>query len=465
MGGNANRRDVLRAAGALGLFGALPALAGCDARAQRQRRPPNMVFILADDLGYGDVGCYGARDYPTPHTDALAAAGVRLTQGYASSCVCSPTRVALITGRYQQRLAVGLEEPINQPTQDFRLPPGHPTLPSLLKLAGYRTALIGKWHMGFNANAGPLDYGYDHFFGYPGGGTNYYQQPGGGTPQTPDTLFLDRDPVRRPGYLTDLLGDEAVSWIRSGTDPFFLSLHFSAPHAPWVAPGDEAAAAGWTDTFDRNRGSLAVFAQMVMAMDQNIGKVLAAIDQRGLADETIVVFTSDNGGERFSDMWPLTGVKGELLEGGIRVPLILRWRGRIAPGAVSPQVMASMDFLPTLLAAAGASADPGFPADGENLLPVLLGQAPPRLRRLFWRHKLSDQAAVRDANWKYLRLGGKEHLFDLSRDERERADRKMEEPQRLSALRDAYNVWNATMLPYPSGSFSYDVSQIDADRY
>jgi arylsulfatase A-like enzyme len=371
----------------------------------------------------------------------------------------------LITGRYQQRLAVGLEEPINQPTQDFRLPPGHPTLPSLLKLAGYRTALVGKWHIGFNPSAGPLDYGYDHFFGYPGGGTNYYQQPGGGTPQTPDVLFLERNQVRIPGYLTDLLGDDAVSWLGSGSEPFFLSLHFNAPHAPWVAPGDEAAAAGWTDTLDRNRGSLAIFAQMVMAMDRNVGKVLAAIAGLGLADDTIVIFTSDNGGDRFSDMWPLTGVKGELLEGGIRVPLIVRWPGRIAAGTTSPQVMASMDFLPTLLAAAGTSPDPAFPSDGEDLLPVLRGQAPVRPRRLFWRHKVSDQAAVRDGAWRYLRLGGKEHLFDLSRDERERADRKAEEPQRLADLRAAYDSWNAGMLPYPANSFSYDVKQIDADRY
>ena len=465
MGRNVGRREVLQGAGSLGLLGALPALAGCNARAQRQVRPPNILFILADDLGYADTGCYGARDYPTPNIDTLAGAGVRLTQGYANSCVCSPTRIGLITGRYQQRLPVGLEEPINQPTQDFRLPPGHPTLPSILKLAGYRTALIGKWHIGFNPAAGPLDYGYDHFFGYPGGGTNYYQQPGGGTAQTPDTLFDDRNPVRRPGYLTDLLADEAASWIAGGSQPFFLSLHFSAPHAPWVAPGDEAAAAGWTDTFDRNRGSLAVFAQMVMSMDENIGKVLAAIDRAGRSQDTIVVFTSDNGGERFSDMWPLTGVKGELLEGGIRVPLIVRWPGRISPGTVSPQVMASMDFLPTLVAAAGTSPDPAFPSDGENLLPVLEGQAPPHPRRLFWRHKVADQAAVRDGDWKYLRLGGKEHLFDLSRDERERADRKSEEPQRLAMLKAAYDAWNATMLPYPGGSFSYDVSAIDADRY
>jgi arylsulfatase A-like enzyme len=459
-----NRRELLQGAGALALAGALPALAGCDAGAQAPARPPNILFILADDLGYADLGCYGSRGNATPALDGLAAGGMRLTQGYANSCVCSPTRIALITGRYQQRLPVGLEEPINLPTQDFRLPSGHPTLPSLLKQKGYRTALVGKWHIGFNPAAGPLDYGYDHFFGYPGGGTNYYQQPGGGTPQTPDILFNDRDQVRRPGYLTDLFGDEAVRWIDDGHGPFFLSLHFSAPHAPWIAPGEEAAAASWTDSFDRGRGTLAIFAQMVLAMDQNVGKVLAALDRTGIANDTIVVFTSDNGGERFSDMWPFTGVKGELLEGGIRVPLIVRWPGRIARGT-SPQVMATMDFLPTLLAAAGTTPDPAFPPDGEDLLPVLRGQAAPRPRRLFWRHKVAGQAAVRDGDWKYLKLGAKEHLFDLSRDERERADRKAEQPARLAALQSAWAAWNASMLPYPAGSFSYDPAEIDADRY
>jgi arylsulfatase A-like enzyme len=442
VGVTANRRELLRGAGALGLAAAL---GGFDALAQSRPRPPNIVFLLADDLGYADLSCYGRRDYATPHLDGLAAGGVRLTQGYANSCVCSATRTALITGRYQQRLPLGLEEPINQPApgQDFRLPPGHPTLPSLLKQRGYRTALIGKWHLGFNPAAGPLDYGYDHFFGYPGGGTNYYQQPGGGTQQTP----------------------EAVRWIGGGQGPFFLSLHFSAPHAPWIAPGDEAAAVTWTDTFDRNRGSLAIYAQMVMALDENVGKLLAAIDRLGLASDTMVIFTSDNGGDRFSEMWPFTGAKGELLEGGIRVPLIARWPALVPAGATSPQVMMSMDFLPTLLPAAGGGPDPAFPSDGENLLPVLAGQAAPHPRRLFWRHSTADQAAVRDGDWKYLRLGGKEHLFDLSRDERERADRIGEEPQRLAALKAAYAAWNATMLPYPAASYSYDVKEIDADRY
>lgn len=461
MGIVATRRALLRSAAGLGLAGMLPALAGCsDARAAQ---PPNILFILADDLGYADLSCYGRRDYVTPHLDTLAAGGVRLTQGYANSCVCSATRIGLATGRYQQRLVVGLEEPITAPKPTDMLPAGHPTIASLLKGRGYRTALIGKWHIGGAPAAAPTNYGYDHFYGYTGGGTSYYPLPP--SHPMPDDLIANGSPVAWNGYLTDVLADEAVRWIAGGWGPFFLSLHFNAPHAPWTAPGDTAGALLWSDALDRNRGNLDAFAKIVVNLDQNIGKVLASIDALRLANDTIVVFTSDNGGERFSEMWPFTGVKGELLEGGLRVPLIVRWPGRITAGSTSPQVMASMDFLPTLLAAAGGAPDPAFPSDGENLLPVLTGAAPPHARKLFWRHKAGDQAAVRDGDWKYLRLGGKEHLFDLAADARERADRSADEPGRFAQLRDAWADWNAGMLPYNAGTFTYDVTQVDADRY
>jgi arylsulfatase A-like enzyme len=462
-----DRREVLRAVAGLSLAGSMPALAGCSgggsAFAQAAAKP-NIVFVMADDLGYADLGCYGQRGFATPRIDALAAAGVRLTQGYANSCVCSATRTALATGRYQYRVEVGLQEPINDDNHPYMLPPGHPTIASLLRSYGYRTALVGKWHIGTLPAAGPNNYGYDHFFGYTGGGTSYYPLPPGDP--RPDEILRNGAPAAWNGYLTDVLGDEAVRWIGAGgPEPFFLSLHFSAAHFPWTAPGDVAGALTWTDAFDRNRGNLEVFGEIVGSLDQNVGKVLDALDRLGLAGNTIVVFTSDNGGERFSEMWPFTGAKGELLEGGIRVPLIVRWPGKIAPGTTSEQVMISMDFLPTFLAAANGAPSPVVPPDGQNLLPVLLGTQPPHPRRLYWRHKTADQAALRDGDWKYLRLGGKEHLFDLAADARERADRSLVEPARLAAMRQAWADWNATMLPYPGDSFSYDVKQIDADRY
>jgi arylsulfatase A-like enzyme len=463
----ADRRAVLRGVAGLSIAGALPALSGCDAAPRASAEPvslPNIVFILADDLGYADVGCYGRRDYATPRIDGLAAGGVRLTQGYANSCVCSATRVGLITGRYQYRVPVGLQEPINDANHDYMLPPGDPTLPSLLKAVGYRTALVGKWHIGTSAAAGPNNHGYDHFFGYTGGGTSYYPLPPGDP--RPHEIVQEGKPIAWDGYLTDVLGDEAVRWIGSGdAKPFFLSLHFSAAHFPWTAPGDRSEAVGWLDAFDRSRGSEQVYGKMVGSLDQNVGKVLDALDGLGIAGKTIVVFTSDNGGERFSDTWPFTGVKGELLEGGIRVPLIVRWPGRVAAGGTSDQVMISMDFLPTLLAVAGAVPPALFPSDGENLLPVLTGMAPSRPRRLFWRHRTADQAALRDGDWKYLRINGQEHLFNLAEDPRERANFGLIDKARLAAMRDAHAAWNQTMLPYPDDSYSYDVKTIDADRY
>lgn len=202
---------------------------------------------------------------------------------------------------------------------------------------------------------------------------------------------------------------------------------------------------------------------MVRSMDANIGKVLAALRRKGMADNTIVVFTSDNGGERFSDTWPFTGIKGELLEGGIRVPLLIKWPKRIAKSKISKQVMASMDFMPTLVSAAGGKAISGL--DGIDLLPVLTGVEAARDRTLFWRFRANEQAAVRQGDWKYLRLGKKEHLFNVTTDPRERARLNEQNPDKLLALRKLYDVWNAQMLPYPAQSCSEDVKLTYPDRY
>ena len=427
---------------------------------------PNILFIMADDLGYADLGCYGQRAFETPNLDALAAQGILLTQGYANSSVCSATRTALITGRYQYRLPVGLEEPVGKADQPG-LPAGHPTLPSLLRLRGYRTALIGKWHLGSIIEDGPLQHGYDYFFGMSGGAADYFTHRLDIAGQMPnDGLYVNGQRVERSGYLTDLLGDEAVGCIeRPDPAPIFVSLHFNAPHWPWEGPGDEAVSMSLTNIRHMDGGNLATYARMVRSMDANIGRVLGAIEKRGLTRDTIVVFTSDNGGERFSDNWPFVGVKGELLEGGLRVPLILRWPRRIPPGGRSEQVMTSMDFLPTLLAAAGGAPDPAFAPDGENLLPVLLGEEPPHPRKLFWRFKANGQRAMRDGDWKYLQLGGREYLFNLAQDARERADLKERHPGTFARLRAEYDAWDRTMLPYPPASYSEDIKDVYVDRY
>jgi arylsulfatase A-like enzyme len=448
-----DRRTLLQGAAATAALSSLPGRAAAAAG-----RRPNILFILADDLGYADLSCYGRREYRTPVLDGLAADGLLMRHGYANSPVCSPTRIALITGRYQYRLRAGLEEPIVRRDAAVGLPPSHPTLPSMLASTGYRTALVGKWHMGWPPNHGPLKSGYQRFFGIYPGAADYFSHSGDGAAVPADTSLIDGEtPVERAGYLTDLLAARAQAEIAAAAAerrPFFVSLHFTAPHWPWQGPGDAASARKWRNLFHFNAGTLEKYAELVTAMDMAIGRVLAEVDRLGLRDDTIVVFTSDNGGERFSDNWPLRGEKTDLLEGGIRVPLLVRWPRAIPAGRSSDQVMVSMDWLPTLAAAAGAAPDRRHAPDGENLLDVLKGEAPLRERRIFWRYKNGDQAALRAGNLKYLRRRGQEALYDVAADPRERADLKDDAPDAFEALKREHAAWNARMLPYPSDSIS-----------
>lgn len=468
-----SRRDLLAGAAAATGLAAGPAAGPASAQGAAPARP-NILFIMADDLGYADVGCYGQRDFETPHIDRIAREGARLTQGYANSCVCSPTRIGLITGRYQYRLRAGLEEPINsrmaKGSDTLGLPPNHPTLPSLLRGAGYGTTLVGKWHMGFLPHFGPLRSGYDQFFGIMSGGVDYFthkdRAPGEGGA---DGLVEGETPIERHGYLTELLGERAVQavdgYAREGR-PFFLSLHFTAPHWPWEGPHDEEVSRRLRSLLDWDGGSRKTYAAMVRSMDDAIGRVLRTLDERGLARDTIVVFTSDNGGERFSDVWPFSGKKGELLEGGLRVPMVARWPARIPAGATGEQVMASMDWTPTLLAAAGAVPAPSHPPDGEDLLPVLVGEAQPRPRKLFWRFKAHGQRAVRDGDWKYLRIDGNEFLFDLAEDPRERANLRRRRQDVFDRLKGEWDAWNATMLPELPEAYSDSADgSLLPDRY
>lgn len=431
-------------------------------------RPPNILFILADDLGWADLGVYGATDHRTPHLDALAAQGVRFTQAYANSAVCSATRIALMTGRYQYRLRAGLEEPIILRDTGLGLPPEHPTLPSLLQDAGYDTALIGKWHLGLPPLYGPRRSGYGHFFGNLHGAIDYFtHKPGVGDHVEPDVWDDDvRTPVQ--GYYTQVLADRASAYLRAPERqhrPFLLSLHFTAPHWPWEGPGDEAVARSLRDLFHYDGGSLRKYGEIVEALDAAVGQVLQALRDAGLEDNTLVVFTSDNGGERFSKTWPFTGQKTELLEGGLRVPTLLRWPAQLAP-QVQTQVSITHDWLPTLLSAAGLSPHPQYPSDGIDLLPVLRGHADPEPRTLYWRYKAQDQRAVREGDWKYLQINGNAFLFNLAEDERERANLRDRHPELLARLRAQWEAWNAGMLPITPEVRTHGVTpDIQADRY
>lgn len=442
-----SRRQILRAAalGPLALAFGAGRLFG-----QTAARPPNIVFIMADDLGYADIACYGRPDIRTPNIDRLAARGVRFTQAYANSAVCSATRVALITGRYQYRLAVGLEEPIAAADpRGIGLAPEIPTLPSLLKNASYSTMLVGKWHLGKLPAYGPLKSGYEHFFGFRGGGVDYYRHTD--VTQKED-LWDDDVNVRQAGYLTDLLGDRTVDLVNSFAKagrPFLLSLHFSAPHWPWEAPGDEAEAERIKATNLRHwdGGTQQTYQRMVEAMDRQVGRLMTALDANGLTDNTIVVFTSDNGGERFGNTWPFTGRKTELLEGGLRIPAIISWPARVPQGRTSEQVAITMDWLPTLLAAAGVAPDASFPSDGINLLPLITQTASPVERTLFWRYKANAQRAVRSGDYKFLKILDNTFLFNVVDDPMERANLKERKKDVYDRLVAQWLAWNATMLP------------------
>jgi arylsulfatase A-like enzyme len=413
---------------------------------------PSFVFILADDLGYGDLSCYGRPDYDTPVLDGLAEQGMRLTSAYSAGAVCTPTRCAFITGRYPQRFEVGLEEPLTASSPPVGLPAGQPTIATRLRAAGYETALIGKWHLGWRPDHRPNRLGFDEFYGSLSGALDYFTHiaPDSGEMALPDLWENDRR-VTTDGYLTDVFTERAVEFVsRARSKPFYLSLHYNAPHAPWEGPADRAS----TDHADHgagpmvNGGSLDVYAEMMRSMDAGIGRVLAALRRARLERDTLVIFTSDNGGERYSFNWPFSFQKGSLYEGGIRVPAIVRWPGVVPAGTVTEQVAVTMDWTATILAAAGAQADPAQPLDGENLLPVLQREREPYDRALFWRTR--TRAAARIGPWKYLQEGDAESLYDLRIDPGEKTDLKGSETAAFTEAKSRYSAWAAGMLPRPT---------------
>lgn len=435
---------------------------------------PNIVFIVADDLGYADLGCYGGRPAKfgpvSPVLDGLAAKGLKFTQGYANSPVCSPTRFALMTGRYQYRLRGGADEPISSRSRGstvLGLPTDHPTLPSLLKAHGYHTGLMGKWHLGYPPSFGPLRSGYEEFFGPMSGGVDYFTHCSNSGQHD---LWFGEAEQQEDGYLTDLISRRSVDFVQRMADParqgqpFFLSIHYTAPHWPWETRDDrEMAEEVKKDLFHLHGGNINTYQRMIHHMDEGIGWVVDALKREDLLDQTLIVFTSDNGGERFSDNWPLVGGKMDLTEGGIRVPWIAHWPQMIQGGRSSTQRCMTMDWTATMLAAAGVQADPAYPLDGVSLMPVLQSEDREFDRTLFWRMNHRGQCALREGDWKYLRVDGHDYLFNIPADERERANLGKREPERLLAMRGAWEEWNASMPPIPSDatvSLGYSVKDM-----
>ncbi len=410
-------------------------------------KQPNVVFILVDDLGYADVGAFGSKEIRTPHIDRLARDGARLTQCYAGAPVCTPTRASFITGLYPAR--TGLEWALQRDERDPGLKPTDGSLPRLLKNAGYATGMFGKWHLGFKPEFSPNAHGFDEFFGMLGGSDDMYAHRG--VTGEPD-LYENGKLVEREGYLTDLFAERAAAFIDAHkAGPFFLYLPFNAVHFPFQAPGKPnqlRTAETWQS------GGRKDYVAMMERVDWGIGLVMKALERNGLGRDTLVLFTSDNGGDRLSDNGALFHHKATLWEGGIRVPCIARWPGVVAAGSTSAQPAITMDFTASILAAAGVSAPRKL--DGIDLVPVLARKSKPAPRTLYWRITGVDrkQKAVRMGPWKYIREGEgttarKELLFDVERDPSERRELGYKHPEMMPKLRQLMADWEAELAKNP----------------
>jgi arylsulfatase A-like enzyme len=416
---------------------------------------PNVVFVLMDDMGYGDLGCMGAKDIRTPNIDRIAQEGVRFTDFYANAPVCSPTRCGFITGRWQQR--VGFEWALGysaeqqllvgerwEPAADFHnavgLPASQPGIAKMLKAAGYATGAFGKWHLGFRDEFNPLHHGFDEYFGELLGHCDYYRHT------YYDGTYALRDglqPVRQEGYLTDLINERAVKFIRQNAKrPFFLYVPHLAVHAPFQPPNRPEPAVTRQNMLD---GSRAEYRAMLERVDVGVGMILKELEQHGLAENTLVVLSSDNGGERWSDNSPLFHHKATLWEGGIRVPCLMRWPAKLPKGKDVHQMAITMDLTATFAAVAGASPPSGYRFDGMNLLPVLTGESASVEDRTFcWRIDRSNRKmrAVRHGHWKYLDDGGTmDLLFDLSEDVGERRNVGRMHPEIVRDLKKRLAAW------------------------
>jgi arylsulfatase A-like enzyme len=403
---------------------------------------PNVVLVITDDMGWADLGCYGARDVRTPRIDRLAEEGVRLTQFYSNGVLCTPTRAGLISGRYQQRF--GLEEALpsaSAPGGDRGLQAAGRSLPQLLKDHGYRTGLIGKWHLGYKPEFSPRAHGFDEFFGLKSGYHDYYTHLG--RDGKPD-LWENDSLIERSGYTTDLITERSVAFIERHADrPFFLEVAYNAPHWPYQPPDAPSVAfdsARHLMPGDTVTSTRADYVAMVERVDRGVGEILDAIARLGITRNTIVLFTNDNGGEWLSSNGPLFNRKWTVWEGGIRVPAIVRWPGRIPAGRTSEQVGITMDLTASILAATGARVPADAALEGIDLFPILTGRSPKVERTLFWRTTAGRrQSAVRSGDWKLVIDGNHIFLFDLDSDPGERRDlaaRSQDVARRLRPLLD-----------------------------
>jgi arylsulfatase A-like enzyme len=403
---------------------------------------------MTDDMGYGDLSGYGRKEYKTPNLDKLATQGIKFTNAYAAAPLCTPSRTAFMTGRYPARTPVGLMEPLTSSKKDsaFGLTTEYPSIATLMKTGGYETALIGKWHLGVLPQHSPVKNGFDYFFGIRSGSADYISHKGDA--RTHD-LYENDKLVYPEGYLTDLFTQKVVGFIKQKHDkPFFLTVTYNAPHWPWQGPDDKP----YEDSASfRNGGSPKIYAAMMKSLDDGIDSIMKTLDAENLSNQTIVIFTNDNGGERYSDNGGLTNSKGTLWEGGIRVPAFVRWPGKIKAGTITEQAVVTMDWSATILSAGGVKPDAGFPLDGIDLMPILTGKKKNIERVFYWRAtQRVKQKAIRSGRWKYLQDEKGEYLFDLVSDQAEQHDLKTSQPAIFDQLKKKYADWEKTILkPIP----------------
>ena len=427
----------------------LPGLAAAEPNGRR----PNIVVIVADDLGYADLGCHGSKDIPTPNIDALATRGVRCTDAYAAAPVGGPSRAALLTGRYPQRFGFEFNPPREGPVS-YGLPTTETTLADVLGQAGYATALVGKWHLGHDAESQPLRRGFGEFFGFLDG-AHYYLDPhvsaSGSSEKSlwPNGMIRGTKPVEEKQYLTEAFTREALAFIeRHRRDPFFLLLAYNAPHTPLEATATSLARVRGVTGGNQRRH---VYAAMIAALDDGVGAVTSSLEAAGLLQDTLVIFVSDNGGITGylspSSNAPLIGTKSELLEGGIRVPFLVQWPGHVPAGVTYQQPVSLLDVFSTAVAAAGARPPAARPLDGVDLLPHLSGnrrEAPHQA--LYWRY--GKQSAVREGNYKLLRADpDPDQLYDLTSDIGESRDLTTGHADTAGRLNDRLKAWDAQLVP------------------
>ncbi|MEX2174942.1 MAG: sulfatase-like hydrolase/transferase [Pirellulaceae bacterium] len=402
---------------------------------------PNILVIVGDDMGYADIGPHGCQDIPTPNFDALAKNGTRCTSGYVSGPYCSPTRAGLMTGRYQQRFGHEFN-PGPTPAGDIGLPLTETTLADRLQAAGYATGMVGKWHLGTGEKFHPQSRGFQEFFGFLGGARSYFPLDGG---NAGGVMLRGRERVEeKEPYTTDTFTREATRFIdKHAGEPWFLYLPYNAVHGPMHAT--EKYLARFPNIQDEKRKT---YAAMMSAMDDGIGAVLGKLDEKKLTENTLIFFISDNGGPtqvNGSSNKPLRGDKAQTWEGGIRVPYLVQWKGRIPGGKTFDQPVIQLDIHPTALAAAGVETA-GAMLDGVNLLPHLEGIAtkPPH-DALFWR--FGDQMAIRHGNYKLVQERGAQRplLFDLAADIGETKDLSADKPEVVKDLTAQYDEWNKTL--------------------